>query len=214
MSSYSFSNEFYQHWTGAPEPVRAAIVQELEDITALLHNETSFEDFAFSNHDLDTHLDDLYGAHYQQQAAAKDQADKQAADIALADKQRLEDERLQADKKIAEEKADAKKKQDEADKEAVAKANEKLNAVSEKHISDIKAVNSDSDTKQTITLALQDKELTSAHQDMLHELEVHIDDYLTEQMLQMSENLKSWLRAEISRQLGEKTQTTDDPSEN
>jgi hypothetical protein len=39
---------------------------------------------------------------------------------------------------------------------------------------------------------------------MIHELEVHIDDYLTEQMMQLSETLKSWLRAEVTRQLSEK----------
>ena len=41
-------------------------------------------------------------------------------------------------------------------------------------------------------------------QQMIHELEVHIDDYLTEQMMQLSETLKSWLRAEVTRQLSEK----------
>ena len=79
MSSYSFSHEFYQRWTGAPQSVRAAIVQELKDITALLRADTSFEQFVFSNHDLDAHLDDLYGAHEKQQAAAKALADEQAA---------------------------------------------------------------------------------------------------------------------------------------
>jgi len=98
MSSYSFSHEFYQHWTGAPQLVRAAIVQELKDITALLQSDTSFEQFVFSNHDLDAHLDDLYGAHEKQQAAAKALADEQAALQAEAEQQRLEAERLEAER--------------------------------------------------------------------------------------------------------------------
>ena len=60
MSSYSFSHQFYQRWTCAPEPVRAAITQELKDITTLLQSDTSFEDFTFNTHDLDAHVDELY----------------------------------------------------------------------------------------------------------------------------------------------------------
>ncbi|MFP3354778.1 hypothetical protein R0K04_25845, partial [Pseudoalteromonas sp. SIMBA_153] len=56
MSSYSFSHQFYQRWTCAPEPVRAAITQELKDITTLLQSDTSFEDFTFNTHDLDAHV--------------------------------------------------------------------------------------------------------------------------------------------------------------
>ena len=78
MSSYSFSHQFYQRWTCAPEPIRAAITQELKDITTLLQTETPSESFVFSTHDLDAHLDNLYENHDAEQAIAKAIADKQA----------------------------------------------------------------------------------------------------------------------------------------
>ncbi|MGX8221399.1 hypothetical protein ACWS81_11715 [Psychrobacter celer] len=39
---------------------------------------------------------------------------------------------------------------------------------------------------------------------------MQIDDYLSEQMMLMSENLKSWLHAEVAQQLGE-TEALDQP---
>ncbi|MGX8221401.1 hypothetical protein ACWS81_11725 [Psychrobacter celer] len=41
MSSYSFSHQFYQRWTCAPEPVRDAITQELKDIITLLQTQNA-----------------------------------------------------------------------------------------------------------------------------------------------------------------------------
>lgn len=259
MSSYSFSHEFYQHWTGAPQPVRAAIVQELKDITALLQADTSFEQFVFSNHDLDAHLDDLYGAHEKQQAAAKALADEQAALRAEAEQQRLEEERLeaerieaerlaqikaQAEKQAAEEKARADAENEQRQKEQVnqqqdsqepsaseeqlssdsthhhaaaalsgaskensaeldAATDEKTTAAHDEQL--IKAVDDKvSYAASAIELTLKDTKLSTADQQMIQELEVHIDDYLTEQMMQLSETLKSWLRAEVTRQLSEK----------
>lgn len=236
MSSYSFSNQFYQHWTGAPEPVRSAIVQELVDITKLLQKDTPFKEFVFSTHDLDAHLDDLYGAYDKQQALAKELADKQATERLAAEKQRLADEQ-QAKKKAAEEKAkadadadadaDAKIKQKELNEQSIEQFSDskenlaKLDSEDKQTTADdddadshiikttVKAVTDHAHVNQAIDLSLKDTELNATHKELLHELEVHIDDYLTEQMLQMSENLKSWLRAEISSQLGEKTQNTE-----
>jgi hypothetical protein len=249
MSSYSFSHEFYQRWTGAPQSVRAAIVQELKDITALLRADTSFEQFVFSNHDLDAHLDDLYGAHEKQQAAAKALADEQAAlraeaAKALADEQaalraeaeqqRLEEERLeaerieaerlaqvraQAEKQAAEEKAqaDAENEQRQQQQNIQQKDNQEPSASEEKlssytlhaHTSHNREANaatatlketdpkSSADKKTTsahdeqlinavddkvshaassIDLSLKNTTLSAAEQQMIHELEVHIDD--------------------------------------
>jgi len=265
MSSYSFSHEFYQHWTGAPQPVRAAIVQELKDITALLQTDTSFEQFVFSNHDLDAHLDDLYGAHEKQQAAAKALADEQAALRAEAEQQRLEEERLeaerleeerlaqvkaQAEQQAAEEKARAEAENEQLQKQQASQQQDPQEPSSneEKQSSDnthnnkadaskeidtgtelsaevgtglgvvtdnktttahdeqlIKAIDAKASyAASSIDLSLKDTQLSTADQQMIHELEVHIDDYLTEQMMQLSETLKSWLRAEVTRQLSEK----------
>ena len=45
--------------------------------------------------------------------------------------------------------------------------------------------------------------LSDANEALIYELGRHIDDYLSEQMTQLSEDLKSWLRDEISHQLSE-----------
>ena len=96
MSSYSFSQHFYQRWTCAPEPVRASITQELEDITSLLQTESPFESFTFQTHDLDAHVDELYENYEAEQAIAKAIIEKQEKEHAAAEQQRLEDEKVQA----------------------------------------------------------------------------------------------------------------------
>lgn len=240
MSSYSFSHEFYQHWTSAPQSVRAAIVQELKDITQLLRSETLFEEFVFSHHDLDAHLDDLYGAHDKQQAAEKALADEQAALRAEAERQRLEElenerletERLEAKKAAENERLqdlEVAKEQSISEEQITAKSplakTHTLDAAKNETVADVDAAHKDTTTSKTakvaedqgikgvdaqnlqkdsIDLSLDDTELNAAHQQMIGELEAHIDDYLTEQMLQLSETLKSWLRAEVTRQLSEK----------
>ena len=108
MSSYSFSHQFYQRWTCAPEPIRAAITQELKDITTLLQTETPFESFVFSTHDLDAHLDNLYENHDAEQAIAKAIADKQAQARATAEKERLEEQQKIQAAEEAKRKAEAK----------------------------------------------------------------------------------------------------------
>ncbi len=256
MSSYSFSPQFYQHWTSAPQAVRAAIVQELTDITTLLQTDTPFEEFVFSNHDLDAHLDDLYSAHDKQQAVARELADKEAAQKAEAEQQRLtkeslekerleqqrlQEEKLQAKKNALEEEALAEAEQqvsqetqveqpaDKQDlvtevtkvaetavtktavtdtvKNEVDKDSDKSLAETKPNLANVNNINTIGDTAHAhsaIDLSLQDTELDAVHQQMIQELEANIDDYLTEQMMQMSENLKSWLRAEVTRQLSEK----------
>ncbi|WP_228730642.1 hypothetical protein [Psychrobacter sp. TAE2020] len=235
MSSYSFSHQFYQHWTGAPEPVRAAIVQELTDITELLQSETPFEKFVFSIHDLDAHLDDLYCAYELQQAEKKRIADENTALEAqqkLAEQRKTIQEEQEKEDIRQQEMAEKRQKQqaalaaDLASKAASVVANNTDNANNEESEDDgnnrhndkaqvvsansIKAVSDSINQSSAIDLSLADSKLNATHKDMIHELEMHIDDYLTDEMLQMSENLKSWLRAEVSRQLAEKQQTAAD----
>ena len=228
MSSYSFSHQFYQHWTGAPEPVRAAIVQELTDITDLLQTKTEFESFVFSTHDLDAHLDDLYYIYDLQQAAVQRQADEQAA----------EQQKLEEQKQLEELENDAKEKQrqqaeqQQAERQQIGALAYSENAVKNNDIKEdnykqsnsediqnkkdttvanpIKAITDNVNIGSAINLTLKATKLNAEHEKLVSELESHIDDYLTDQMLQMSENLKSWLRAEVSRQLTDKQQGVDD----
>lgn len=271
MSSYSFSHQFYQRWTCAPDPVRASIIQELTDITTLLQHDTPFETFVFSTHDLDAHLDNLYENHEAEQAIAKAIAEKQAQERAAAEKERLEEEERVEKERVEKEKqakavADAKQKEEEALEAAAAKqeqqhdeqldhkratsvddndssknitskndtdAVEKLEATK----TDATKTTADTDTDKksiqetangvngandhnmktvidkavsdaAIPLSLKDTKLGASHPELIRELEMHVDDYLSEQMMQISENLKSWLRAELAQHLTEPDTTT------
>ena len=269
MSSYSFSHQFYQRWTCAPEPIRAAITQELKDITTLLQNDTPFESFVFHTHDLDTHIDELYENHEAEQAIAKAITDKKAEEQATAEKQQreeqqkvkaAEDARLKESARLKEAADTAQKKQQKTEQIAAEKNNladkttamntndasdseslsidntveknqnveksaatqsssenkttsEHTNVANDKHINDdhsIKAVNDKASA--AIKLALKDAKLSTTHQEMIRELEMQIDDYLSEQMMLMSENLKSWLRAEVTQNLSEDEVGTDKES--
>ena len=269
MSSYSFSHQFYQRWTCAPEPIRAAITQELKDITTLLQNDTPFESFVFNTHDLDTHIDELYENHEAEQAIAKAITDKKAEEQATAEKQQreeqqkvkaAEDARLKESARLKEAADTAQKKQQKTEQIAAEKNNladkttamntndasdseslsidstveknqdveksaatqsssenktisEDANVANDKHINDdhsIKAVNDKASA--AIKLALKDAKLSTTHQEMIRELEIQIDDYLSEQMMLMSENLKSWLRAEVTQNLSEDEAGTDKES--
>jgi len=278
MSSYSFSHQFYQRWTCAPDPVRASIIQELTDITTLLQHDTPFETFVFSTHDLDAHLDTLYENHEAEQAIAKAIAEKQAQERAAAEKERLEEEERVEKERVEKEKqakavADAKQKEEEALEAAAAKqeqqhdeqldhkratsvddndssknitskndtdAVEKLEATK----TDATKTTADTDTDKksiqetanvvngandhnmktvidkavsdaAIPLSLKDTKLGASHPELIRELEMHVDDYLSEQMMQISENLKSWLRAELAQHLTEPdTATTIKSNEN
>ena len=280
MSSYSFSHQFYQRWTCAPDPVRASIIQELTDITTLLQHDTPFETFVFSTHDLDAHLDTLYENHEAEQAIAKAIAEKQAKERAAAEKERLEEEQRLEKERLEKEKqakaaVDAKQKEEEtlraaeaakqeqqhneqpAHKQAtsvddnassknitsknVTDAVEKLEATK----TDATKIATDTDKKSiqepanianvtngandhhmktvidkavsdaAIPLSLKDTKLGASHPELIRELEMHVDDYLSEQMMQISENLKSWLRAELAQHLTEPdTATTIKSNEN
>ena len=273
MSSYSFSHQFYQRWTCAPEPIRASIIQELTDITTLLKAETPFETFVFSTHDLDAHLDDLYENHEAEQAIAKAIADKQAAEQLIFEQQRLEEQKIKAaeetkrqeeahltkESRLKEQALEERNKpkeaentQKEAEKEtlladdknhleaaikletAETEIDDKVDTIindesdNEKHIVssttisehanaiDDDSIKNDSTIKNdssinainnkaslAISLAVKDAKLSVTHKDLIHELEMQIDDYLSDQMMLMSENLKSWLRAEMTQHLSE-----------
>lgn len=267
MSSYSFSHQFYQRWTCAPDPVRASIIQELTDITTLLQHDTPFETFVFSTHDLDAHLDTLYENHEAEQAIAKAIADKQAKERAAAEKERLEEEQRLEKERLEKEKqakavADAKQKEEETLRAAAAKQEQQHNEqldhkratsvddnASSKNITskndtdvvekleatktDATKIATDTDKKSiqepanianvtngandhnmktvidkavsdaAIPLSLKDTKLGASHPELIRELEMHVDDYLSEQMMQISENLKSWLRAELAQHLTE-----------
>lgn len=253
MSSYSFSYQFHQRWTCAPESVRSAITQELKDITSLLQSEVPFESFVFSTHDLDAHVDDLYDNHEAEQAITKAIADKQAREEA-----RIMQEAQQQNKQVVTDKNNTKVTDAAEETETHNISEESTNSPQSNDVkgdtstesqptdsqpknsqstdskiapkvntSTLSSSTADADTKQSdsvdntlnnsdnvlkavkdnasnaIKLSLKDEKLSTTHQAFIRELETQIDDYLSEQMMQMSENLKSWLQAEVVQYLNE-----------
>lgn len=256
MSSYAFSQYFYQRWTCAPEPVRATITQELEDIITLLQPETPFESFVFNTHDLDAHIDELYDNHEAEQAIAKAISDKQEEAQVAIERKRLDDEQKNQAIKNAQDQTDAKPVHEKTVQEAsdanaqsiintdnsvttdIAQvANDSTKDFDSDHaeptvtgepatiMTDVKNNNNvkqdsikaiHSKASAAISLTLKEAKLSAEHQSLIHELEKQIDDYLSEQMMLMSEDLKSWLRAEVTQHLGgqDKTVSNDNATEN
>ncbi|MGO1249930.1 hypothetical protein [Psychrobacter sp.] len=265
MSSYSFSYQFHQRWTCAPESVRSAITQELKDITSLLQSEVPFESFVFSTHDLNAHVDELYDNHEAEQAIAKAIADKQAREQAAAEKKHQEEARItqeaqQQNKQVVTDKDNTEVTDAAEETETSNISEERTNSPqsndaegdtsTESQPTNSKATDSkvapkadtitpspsttDAVTKQSntvdntlnkidntlkavkdnasnaIKLSLKDEKLSTTHQTFIRELETQIDDYLSEQMMQMSEDLKSWLQAEVVQYLNESDASTPD----
>ena len=240
MSSASFSHQFYQRWALVPDPIRAAIVQELTDIDALLQPETPPEQFVFSKPNLDTYLDTLYDTH------AEDDANKNSA---------------QATTEVTEHFASIEPKTDHPQQHSVThtetkNSNQTNNNTdkadpSDRNHTDSSDAITDINTSDFQKVGIEDRKLESHpsenlesdkvagsngkddtdaqadaesspntmpssermpktpkliqdNEDLIHELGMHIDDYLSDQMTQLSEDLKSWLREEISRQLNDK----------
>ncbi|MGM8900256.1 hypothetical protein, partial [Psychrobacter sp. 1Y4] len=245
-----------------PDPVRAAITQELKDITTLLQADTVFESFTFHTHDLDTHVDELYDNYNAEQAIAKAIIDKQEQERAATEKQQLEEQKKEAEETARKAEATrreqaetAQKEQEKNEQRAADQNNIDKKAISDKGITendpddnskiektDSEVANSESETSDNknadsktmsdqthglvnhnlkdinnntsaaINLVLEDSELDPADQTLIRELENQIDDYLSEQMMLMSENLKSWLRAEMTQHFSE--QNTSATTEN
>jgi len=228
MSSYSFSHQFYQRWTCAPEPVRAAITQELKDITTLLQSDTSFEDFTFNTHDLDAYVDELYDNYNAEQAIAKAITDKQEQEKNEQSALEADNDKELAATDVAKSNTDSAVTDDFVTDNSSAKTEKSVSEVvnTEGNISDNKNTDNKTISEQehalsdnhikdinnkasaAINLALKDAKLDATHQQLIRELETQVDDYLSEQMMLMSENLKSWLRAEVTQHFSEQNDST------
>jgi|26BtaG_2_1085354.scaffolds.fasta_scaffold14910_2 hypothetical protein len=90
--------------------------------------------------------------------------------------------------------------QEEVNQEGVVEENVPANTVQESLIEESVAQEFLSHTEKEST-PTEPIALSQEQENFVRELEVRIDDYLSEQMADMSENLKAWLRDEVQRQL-------------
>ncbi len=68
MSQISLSHQFSRRWSVAPQPIKDALVQELDDIVRLLDNSTALEAFKFAIPDLDDYIEAVYADLARQKA--------------------------------------------------------------------------------------------------------------------------------------------------
>lgn len=207
MSSVSFSHEFYKHWMHTPQPVQAALVQELTDIIDFLQTDATFENFDFSIDDLDTHLDDLYQGKKVSQAAIKKQPPTKQAPALAATAIATASITAPADNLNSSIDIDSNINNHSPHKNADSQPHNRAADTTE--IKPEASAKNSAENATTVSSALKNSPLSSTHEQLVNELSRHIDDYLSEQMAQLSEDLKSWLRAEISQKLAEHQQKTD-----
>ena len=112
-------------------------------------------------------------------------------------------------------KTDATKIATDTDKKSIQEPANIANVTNGANDHNMKTVIDKAVSDAAIPLSLKDTKLGASHPELIRELEMHVDDYLSEQMMQISENLKSWLRAELAQHLTEPdTATTIKSNEN
>ena len=176
MPGYSFSHQFYRHWTHTPTSVREAIVDELSDIIDLLHPNTALAEFRFTQPDLDAHIDSLYAEHY--------------AELAKAQQTQINPAKQEAQTTPPAQTVSAPVSPEAIEPTEVGLPTETRTDAATTECTDTAST---VDNSAPINTAFADA--------LVQELGTHIDDYLSDQMAQISEDLKSWLRDEIGRQL-------------
>ena len=191
MSQLSFSHQFSKHWQQAPEAVRRAIVQELEDIVTLLNPDTELATFNFRHADLNDEIEQIY-------AELQDQEDEsENEDMA---KSAVDDGTNQALKIKANSDAPVINSENAISTESSLPTPNTVIVAGIDDVSDTDFEASKNAEADSLTdrLGSESQSIKEAiNEDMLAELERKIDDYLSEQMAIMSEDLKAWLREEI-----------------
>ncbi|WP_227430243.1 hypothetical protein [Psychrobacter sp. I-STPA6b] len=195
MSEYKFSHQFSQRWLTAPQQVKQAIVQELEDIITLLDNETDLNSFQFRQPDLNAHIQHLY--QQEQEAAQK----SEPLEVTLPTQNNITNNHILDNNTHLSMSAS----HDIPHIEEVTHE-DTINQASHTTISDTKQQNTEQLTTQEKSVhnelteadSEQNTTVTSTEcESLIYELESRIDDYLSEQMAQLSIDLKSWLRNEV-----------------
>ena len=195
MSQLSFSHQFSKHWQQAPDAVRRAIVQELEDIVTLLNPDTELATFNFRHADLNDEIEQIYAELQDKEdesenedmaESAVDDGTNQALKIkANSDAPVIDSENAISTESSLPTPMPTSNTVIEADSDDV----------SDTDFEASKNAEADSLTDRLGSESQSIKE--GINEDMLAELERKIDDYLSEQMAIMSEDLKAWLREEI-----------------
>ena len=232
MAQVAFSHQFSHRWSNAPQAVKDALLQEFEDIMLLLDADTDLESFEFTVPDLHSHIDAINAEVAAEKEAARLEAQRLEAERLEAE--RAEFEALEAERLLNEEQQQAEEQQADSElvdssietdvEEASTTESSEIETLeSQEEATEVEAADTDTETLESQPTAVTSTETAetdisapasfafdnSAPQaeldaDFIKELENRIDDYLSEQLANMSEDLKSWLREQMVNRLNNK----------
>lgn len=210
MAQVAFSHQFSHRWANAPLPVKGALIQELDDIVQLLDDHTDLDSFEFSTPDLHAYIDEIYINLKKEQESSNFETER-------LESKSLEAQQAQTDaknKEVVIVKADNPATTAEVDHTSVKDSNIDNVEDSNNDTRAIKVLNNlgediDSEsihsetTPKPLTAFSIDEVQGKLDAEFVKELEARIEDYLSEQLAQMSEDLKSWVREQIANHLSD-----------
>lgn len=175
MSGFSFSHQFPKHWLNTPDAVRQCIQQELTDIVTLLQSDRTApaSEFAFTHPDLNRTLDQLL----QTQQSAVTVKTASASVTSRNHTSRTHETSAASTTPVPAQPAP----------EAVP------TTAHPKQDSSNSAQEEQTDNEAT--------SLSAEHLAIIDTLEARVEDYLSDQMAVMAQDIKDWLREEVKRQL-------------
>lgn len=222
MAQVAFSHQFSHRWINAPQAVKEALIQEFEDIMQLLEEDTDLETFEFTVPDLHAHIDAINAEVAAEKEVARLEAERLEAERIEAE--RIELEKMEAERLLLEQELSQPYPQgveNLEDTEVIGVEEDSNEATLSDHVtptteSQKPDVSSEQPLENPITELdavinapapfTFDSSRSNAEldEDFVKELESRIDDYLSEQLANMSEDLKSWLREQVANRLNSK----------
>lgn len=222
MAQVAFSHQFSHRWINAPQAVKEALIQEFEDIMQLLEEDTDLETFEFTVPDLHAHIDAINAEVAAEKEVARLEAERLEAE--RIEVERLELEKMEAERLLLEQELSQPYPQgveDLEDNEVIGveedsnevTLNEPVTPATESQEPDVsneqppENLITELDTSITAPAPFtfnSSRSNAELDADFVKELESRIDDYLSEQLANMSEDLKSWLREQVANRLNSK----------
>ncbi|MFW2178295.1 MULTISPECIES: hypothetical protein [unclassified Moraxella] len=221
MSGFAFSHQFSQRWLTTPAPVKATIIQELQDIHTLLQPDTKLEDFHFNVDNLSVSIEQLLAIEQireRQERLEREKLERERLEEEQA-QARLETERLEAERQEQErleqqkleqqqqeqQREQAKLKAERAEQQRLEQQRLEQERLEQDRVA-IEALEQEraiakqkslSATTQVPAVVPVDMEQLS--QKIREPLQAHIDTYLAE----IKADLYQWLEMEVTKQVTE-----------
>lgn len=227
MAQVAFSHQFSHRWSNAPQAVKDALLQEFEDIMLLLDADTDLESFEFTVPDLHSHIDAINAEVAAEKEAARLEAERLEAERLEAERLLNEEQQTLEQQQAEEQQADSElvdsSIETDVEEASTTESSEIETLESQEEATEVEAADPDTETLESQPTAVTSTETAETDisapasfafdntapqaeldADFIKELENRIDDYLSEQLANMSEDLKSWLREQMVNRLNNK----------